>query len=639
MTTSLEISLAIPKGSIALVTGVNSFIGSHIADDFLSRGYNVRGTARNISTCAWINVFFDQKYGSDRFTLFAITDLTSPESFDQAVKGVSAVVHVASPLGHDTSVEKMIPDAVASAMNALNASNRETSVKRFVFTSSSTAAASPQPEVTGIVVTKDSWNHKALSMVQESTTLDWYTAYAASKVAAERAVWDFYHNDPARRSDLVVNTVLPSTTFGKSLDQAHQGHPSTSGFIQSLWNGTNIDWLKTIPPQYFVDIQDNALIHVACTLLSTVQGERIFAWVEPWNFDAILGILRQQNPHRAFVQNFQSGHCSEDVRQPKSRSIQLLGTLGKSRFTSLEESIRLNSEGGFMLDTGRKFFPVKAILHLLAILQQYNYNVFHWHIYDAESFPILWPAYQGLTDTSVEYSDTDTYYTFKDIQNVVKYGQSLGINVYPETDMPGHADIFGVWRKDLVVGKADLDNPEAQLDIRTNKPKTYKFIKDLVTTTDKYFNSSLHHFGGDEVSYFYNTKDDNKLFSDFLNGLPALSPNKSVILWDDPLTDSEKNVNISKDWIIQTWHNGVTSKVLKKGHRVIVSEANTFYIGNADPDKIAAFKFPNDPKVLGFEVVWFTSQDDDPYDFEQDFVMDPIKAASKLRRKKTKSTA
>lgn len=96
-----------------------------------------------------------------------------------------------------------------------------------------------------------------------------------------------------------------------------------------------------------------------------------------------------------------------------------------------------------MLDTGRKFFPVKAILQLLALLHQYNYNVFHWHIYDAESFPIVWPENMGLTNTSIRYSHS-TAYTFKDIQNVVSYGHNLGINVYPETDMPGHFDILYV---------------------------------------------------------------------------------------------------------------------------------------------------------------------------------------------------
>jgi|SRR5687767_3138777 hexosaminidase len=99
---------------------------------------------------------------------------------------------------------------------------------------------------------------------------------------------------------------------------------------------------------------------------------------------------------------------------------------------------------GFLLDTGRKFFPVKAILHLLTLLHQYNFNVFHWHIYDAESFPLLWPADGGLTNASIKFSDTHTYYTPSDIKNVVSYAKNLGILVYPETDMPGHSDIWYV---------------------------------------------------------------------------------------------------------------------------------------------------------------------------------------------------
>ncbi|TVY70697.1 Beta-hexosaminidase 2 [Fusarium oxysporum f. sp. cubense] len=288
---------------------------------------------------------------------------------------------------------------------------------------------------------------------------------------------------------------------------------------------------------------------------------------------------------------------------------------------------------GFMLDTGRKFFPVKAILHLLTLLHQYNFNVFHWHIYDAESFPLLWPAGEGLTNASVKYSQTHTYYTPSDIQNVISYAENLGILVYPETDMPGHSDIWGIWKKDLVVGKASLKKPDAQLDIRQNNKQVYDYIRSLVSTVDGYFGSPYHHFGGDEVAYMWNTKDDNKLFNSFLNWLKTLTPKKSVILWDDPLTDSEKSITLSKDWIIQTWHKGTTQKILKKGHRVIVSESDTFYIGNADADKISSFVFPKSSKVLGFEVAWFTSQDDDPSDLDQDWIIDPLKAASKIRRK------
>ncbi|KAF9768555.1 hypothetical protein IL306_014154 [Fusarium sp. DS 682] len=207
MSPILNASYAIPKGSSILVTGVNGFIGSHVANEFLKRGYKVRGTARDVSKAAWINDLFSQQYGKDQFSLWPVADLTSPGAFNEALKGVDAVVHVASPLGLDGSTETMIPDAVASALNVLKAANNEPSVKRFVYTSSSTAAVFPEAEVPGVMVDADTWNDKALSIFQNSTSApEWYVVYAASKVESERAVWNFYHNHAARRADLVVNT-------------------------------------------------------------------------------------------------------------------------------------------------------------------------------------------------------------------------------------------------------------------------------------------------------------------------------------------------------------------------------------------------------------------------------------------------
>jgi hexosaminidase len=188
----------------------------------------------------------------------------------------------------------------------------------------------------------------------------------------------------------------------------------------------------------------------------------------------------------------------------------------------------------------------------------------------------------------------------------------------------------GIWKKDLVVGTPDLKHPVAQLDIRRHQHQTYDHIANLVSTVDRYFGSPLHHFGGDEVAYIWQTEDDNKLFETFLDWLRNLRPNKSLVLWDDPLTDEGKNISISKDWIIQTWHNGATQEILNRGHRAIVSESDIFYIGNSTREKISSFAFPKHSNVLGFELVWFTSEGDDPNDFHQDWVMDPIKAASKI---------
>ncbi|KAL2688938.1 hypothetical protein Neosp_002988 [[Neocosmospora] mangrovei] len=293
----------IPTGSTVLVTGVNGLIGSHVANEFLERGYNVRGTVRDVFKSAWIQDLFVKQYGQDKFTLFPVIDLALPDAFEEAVKGVAAVVHVASPLDWGTSTKSLITNAVVGAMNALKASNKQPSVKRFVLTSSSVAAVLPRPEVEGIVVTENTWNDEAVAAAQSSSSpAHWYVAYASSKTEAERAVWDFYHKDQSRRSDLVSCE------------------------------------------EYFVDVQDTAKLHVAGTIFSDVQGERVFAWAEPWNFDTVLAILRRQNPNKTFIKDFQSGRDLSDVEKPRSRSIRLLERLGKPSFTSLEDSVRLNSQ-------------------------------------------------------------------------------------------------------------------------------------------------------------------------------------------------------------------------------------------------------------------------------------------------------
>lgn len=94
-------------------------------------------------------------------------------------------------------------------MNALKAANKSPSVKRFVYTGSGTAVLVPKPEQEGIEVTSESWNDESVESAWKEggdATQRPYHVYAASKVEAERAVWNFQRSDPTKRADLVVNT-------------------------------------------------------------------------------------------------------------------------------------------------------------------------------------------------------------------------------------------------------------------------------------------------------------------------------------------------------------------------------------------------------------------------------------------------
>ncbi|KAL0253257.1 hypothetical protein SLS55_010229 [Diplodia seriata] len=240
---------AIQPGSTVLVTGVNGFIGSHVADQFLRAGYCVRGTARDTAKVSWIAELFTETYGAGRFELFCVPDIAAGGAFNEAVKGVSAFVHVASNVSFDADPAKVIPPAVGGAMNALKAANGEPSVKRYVLTSSSFAVSLPKPD-TAVTVTKDTWNEESIRIAESPSNFpeQAFHNYAASKALAEKEVWRAYH-EGRTRPDLVVNTVLPSANFGKILSVPNQGHPSTSKFIEYLWKGENIDQIAGIPPR------------------------------------------------------------------------------------------------------------------------------------------------------------------------------------------------------------------------------------------------------------------------------------------------------------------------------------------------------------------------------------------------------
>ena len=77
----------IPPGSIILVTGVNGFIGSRVADQLIQAGYIVRGTTRNIAKAAWVKDMFDAQYGGGKFEVVVVEDMAGPGAFEEACKG------------------------------------------------------------------------------------------------------------------------------------------------------------------------------------------------------------------------------------------------------------------------------------------------------------------------------------------------------------------------------------------------------------------------------------------------------------------------------------------------------------------------------------------------------------------------
>jgi nucleoside-diphosphate-sugar epimerase len=77
----------IPKGETILITGINGFIGSHIADQLLEAGYRVRGTVRSAGKADEVNAALEKKYGSGKLETVIVEKMNEDGAFDEAVKG------------------------------------------------------------------------------------------------------------------------------------------------------------------------------------------------------------------------------------------------------------------------------------------------------------------------------------------------------------------------------------------------------------------------------------------------------------------------------------------------------------------------------------------------------------------------
>lgn len=149
----------------ALVTGGTGFIGSHLADELLARGYHVRCLVRNTSKTAWLE---GKPFEFVQGTLF------DTEVLAKAVEGVDVIFHVAGLTAARTKQEFYQGNAVGTA-NLLAAAAGSKTLKKFVHVSSETA------------VGPSTKNHP----VDESSPCRPLTSYGHSKLAAEEFVQSY----------------------------------------------------------------------------------------------------------------------------------------------------------------------------------------------------------------------------------------------------------------------------------------------------------------------------------------------------------------------------------------------------------------------------------------------------------------
>lgn len=156
-----------------LVTGGAGFIGSHLVDELVERGYRVR-ILDNLCTGKVANF---QHHG--RAVDFLEGDVCDPRAVADAVRGVDCVFHQAALASVPLSIERPLDvnaACVTGTLTVLNESHRA-GVRRVVYAGSSSC-----------------YGDSPFSAKRESDTLMTLSPYAVAKLAGEKYCESFWHS-------------------------------------------------------------------------------------------------------------------------------------------------------------------------------------------------------------------------------------------------------------------------------------------------------------------------------------------------------------------------------------------------------------------------------------------------------------
>lgn len=264
-----------------LVTGGSGFVGIHTILQLLQKGFKVHTTIRSLAKKESIMIALNAAGIEDlsRLTFFE-ADLTSDGGWNEAMKDVTYVLHVASPFpAKDPSDEnELIVPARDGALRVLKAA-QNAGVKRVVLTSSFAAVGySINPK--DHIFTEQDWTDVNAQL----------PAYIKSKTVAEKAAWDFIENNA---NGLELTVINPVGIFGPALGSISSA--SLDIAVTGILNGTT----NTSPnfTMGVVDVRDVAEIHILAMEHPKAGGERFIACADGvMSFYDVAELFKNERP-------------------------------------------------------------------------------------------------------------------------------------------------------------------------------------------------------------------------------------------------------------------------------------------------------------------------------------------------------
>jgi len=257
---------------------------------------------------------------------------------------------------------------------------------------------------------------------------------------------------------------------------------------------------------------------------------------------------------------------------------QLMQPLAPAEFlvqtpTSVHDAPRW-SHRGLLLDTGRHYYPVSFIKHIIEGMAMEKLSVLHWHITEILSFPLVVESVPELADAAA-FSPAATY-SHEDVAEVVAYARLHGVRVIPELDMPGHMTAWGTALPDKNItmdcGTQHHIANFSQADV--SNEETFVVIGKVLKEIAPLFPDRFWGFGGDETcdwlrepriaawaaaqsgqpGFEQNMSSHAALFRYFAKRVQAmLPPSKLPAWWNDAVV---QNVSSAKGTLYWNWGAG-----------------------------------------------------------------------------------
>jgi nucleoside-diphosphate-sugar epimerase len=266
------------SGDLVLITGGTGFIGIKTIHLALKAGYSVRAAVRSQAKAVGILATPSVKAinPGSRLTFAVVPDILADNAYDDAVKGVKYILHIASPTikGETISPEQyeshMIIPALKGTTSILESAYKTSGVKRVVITSSEVAIIPWEEFISKEVDTI--FDDKYETPFPAGPYHHIFEAYSASKVRALVATKEFVVE---KKPVWDVINIMPSFVIGDNeLVTKPEGlleGTNAAALAQTL--GRESGWGPT--PSTSVHVHDVAWVHVE-SLKSTTAGNQNF---------------------------------------------------------------------------------------------------------------------------------------------------------------------------------------------------------------------------------------------------------------------------------------------------------------------------------------------------------------------------